>query len=645
MNLKKKLTALFIAALLIPSILNAEDTFSNSSIICKEKYDSAKINKIFNDFIKYCTYRYDHGDNLAGFWLGIYYMEQTDNLDKAFSYFREVIDKGHIKKLEENFYIRAKNFFSDQNYKSAFNYAYISNKLGNKPVKTLLAELYHKGRGTTKNLDKAIKLYNDILEDGSNPYKDYAKFMLTAIKQNSTEYRTNKIKKKIASSTSECGRRFFGQQLEIRDDKKIAKIIELCALEALFSNPQASYLIGSLHINGFPNILDKNIKEGMEYLQKSAEYGYSDAAFDLANLIFAYNSAKDFSAVEATRLYKIAADSGNPDAKEKYQEFKKQLIKQVNDIIKNKNNTVNEKHFLASIYKSNLFDHNRQKQSVDIYRELSENGDAEAADILSSMYYSGDIVEKDYDKFLYWKNKAANSGSESAKKHAVIMYLLGYNKNKMFYDLSPILDEIIVNDPQIGNMLAFLAYYMGKGVKKDSNKAYNYLLEASHLNAPDSKELLEAYDKNDFKQNEVGCSGFLDSLLEPISLINSCLPSAKKGNIKAQIKLAFYYNKLRNYKESFEWTQKAAKQGNLSAGFSLAIKYLSGEGVKRDNNKGLDLIRKAATDNYPPAQYMLATFYKVGFLLKENRDKAIEWYKLAAKQGNQEAIDVLANIK
>jgi TPR repeat protein len=46
---------------------------------------------------------------------------------------------------------------------------------------------------------------------------------------------------------------------------------------------------------------------------------------------------------------------------------------------------------------------------------LAEQGELRAQIIIARLYYAGNGVEKDQDKYIYWLQKAADSGDKSAK--------------------------------------------------------------------------------------------------------------------------------------------------------------------------------------------------------------------------------------
>ena len=60
-----------------------------------------------------------------------------------------------------------------------------------------------------------------------------------------------------------------------------------------------------------------------------------------------------------------------------------------------------------------------------------------------------------------------------------------------------------------------------------------------------------------------------------------------------------------DYKKAIEWTEKAAKQGYVSAQYNLGVMYDNGQGVRQDYKKAKEWYEKAANQGDVDAQYNL----------------------------------------
>jgi len=70
---------------------------------------------------------------------------------------------------------------------------------------------------------------------------------------------------------------------------------------------------------------------------------------------------------------------------------------------------------------------------------------------------------------------------------------------------------------------------------------------------------------------------------------------------------------------------------------ALGLLYFNGTGVVKDENEGVRLIKFAADNNDVIAQSNLAEYYRS----KGDENNAIVYYKLAAKNGMQQAKTIL----
>lgn len=94
-----------------------------------------------------------------------------------------------------------------------------------------------------------------------------------------------------------------------------------------------------------------------------------------------------------------------------------------------------------------------------------------------------------------------------------------------------------------------------------------------------------------------------------------------------------------NDKLAAEWYTLAAEKGSAPAQRNLAGLYGSGRGVKENQKEATRLFLLAAKQGDAQAQYAYANWYT-----KKKKVK-IEWLRLSAAQGHQEAIALLKKMK
>ena len=87
----------------------------------------------------------------------------------------------------------------------------------------------------------------------------------------------------------------------------------------------------------------------------------------------------------------------------------------------------------------------------------------------------------------------------------------------------------------------------------------------------------------------------------------------------------------------------AAKLGQPDALNMLGICYRDGIVVKRDEERGLDCLEKAALEDCSMAEFNLACCYELGKGTKINYREALKWYIKAARHHNKDAIFNIGN--
>ncbi len=97
------------------------------------------------------------------------------------------------------------------------------------------------------------------------------------------------------------------------------------------------------------------------------------------------------------------------------------------------------------------------------------------------------------------------------------------------------------------------------------------------------------------------------------------------------------YGIVRNLNKAFEYFSMASEQNNQKATYMMAKMYLNGEGVKKNKQRGFNLLIHTARNN-PDAAFDLATIFEGGVIdgVKDERHAA-ENFVYAARKGNRNA--------
>jgi TPR repeat protein len=119
--------------------------------------------------------------------------------------------------------------------------------------------------------------------------------------------------------------------------------------------------------------------------------------------------------------------------------------------------------------------------------------------------------------------------------------------------------------------------------------------------------------------------------------------AADQGNADAQNNLGFMYENGRGVPkddtEAAGWFRKAAEQGNATGQFKLGVMYRTGSGgLPQNDHEAVRLYGLAADQGNADAQYNLGVLYSKGVGgLPQDDGEAVRLFRLAADQGNADA--------
>lgn len=113
--------------------------------------------------------------------------------------------------------------------------------------------------------------------------------------------------------------------------------------------------------------------------------------------------------------------------------------------------------------------------------------------------------------------------------------------------------------------------------------------------------------------------------------------AAEQGQGEAQNALAMLYMSgegvRKDEAQAVRWLTTAAEAQVATAQSNLGYLYLSGQGVPRDPARAAELLRQAAGKGVAEAQHNLGWIHQTGEGVPRNEGEAAHWYRLAAEQG------------
>lgn len=116
---------------------------------------------------------------------------------------------------------------------------------------------------------------------------------------------------------------------------------------------------------------------------------------------------------------------------------------------------------------------------------------------------------------------------------------------------------------------------------------------------------------------------------------------AKAGNAKAQFKLAYMYETGRgvssNLDAARQWYKKSVAQNFVAAGHRLTFLDVQKSGFRSKHKAWLKTVISDADNGDDNVMFLLANMYEKGIAVKNDMDKARQYYQRSTAKGNADA--------
>lgn len=416
----------------------------------------------------------------------------------------------------------------------------------------------------------------------------------------------------------------------------------------------AQNLIGEMHENGEGTAQDYD--KAILWYKKAADHGSPQGKYNLGRVYqYGISVAKDYD--EAYRWYELAS-----------QDF----------------------HSL-SLYKLAIFEMNgwgtpqNNTLAVSHLKQSAEEGYSKAQYLLGRVYYTGKLEEQivisiDLEESRYWYSKAADQGHTAAKNNLALMYAQGEGGATNHAAAQALLLNIAQDDYIIGQLNLAEMYELGHVSGNDFDEAFAWYTKAETL-CDSMSELTDYCAAVKVALGTLYKKGLAVSLdyqtardyFDEAATVNYPNAFTKIGEMYLE-----GLGVTQDYSEAKAWFEKAitADYSDPAAEVNLGYLYANGLGVSQDLVEAKNWYNKAAEQKYAPAythigdlespysalhwyrqaiaqySYDPRAFFEIGKLCSAinyygctNEDRNKDWYQLAAKAGNLEAIYYLAESK
>lgn len=451
----------------------------------------------------------------------------------------------------------------------------------------------------------------------------------------------------VAFPMSVCAQK--KQTTKIKVDAKKDTLTVLTE-KATAGDAVAQNTLASWYYNG--KNVQQNYETAVKWWSKSADQGN---VYAIGNLAMCHQLGKGIKkdSVLAIKLYKTAIKNGNNDlvvqhaklAEKKENAFSNFLMYELyNNGIGVKRDAVKAASYMEHLaeigdvdsqYRLALYylNNNQADKAVRWFRTAAQNGNVGAIYYYGMLLHSGMGVAQDKEKGLRMMQKAEEKGFIAADNQLGRIY---YEGDGVEMDFAKAVNYLKKAAPTTGKAqwLLGLCYLKGQGVTKDYYLATQWMVESAFAYEKEFNALLGDESESAFSQYLMGLKHYY--IEKNFDAAIACFKKVEKAKIAEGITMQALCFANKNYaknnaKKAFKLLTKASEKSAV-ASYYLSCLFEDGNGTKKDTEKALDLLKKAADAGIAPAQCKLGDKYFEGMNVTKEYTKAAQLYLAAERQ-------------
>lgn len=568
---------------------------------------------------------------------------------------------------------------------------------GNTTAMSFLGLIYELGTGVNQNLQTAIDWYTkgaqlgnaDCMNSLGNIYRKQENYLLAM------EWYTKAVNAEDENSDAmnSLGLMYYNGE-GVSEDEETAKKWFIRAAEN--NNISAINNLGWLYKQ------DEDYVQSVYWYQKSAQKGNEEGMFELG-CAYDFGRGLNQNKNEAFKWYEKAAEKGHNQAMgylgyayrhgEGTEQNYQLAMEWYTKAAENDENAFVMKE-IGDMYRNSEGVFKSYKKASIWYEKAANGGNTNAMLSIGYLYDIGKGVKANTEKAIYWYERAANEGNNSTAmgnlgyvyeklenyQLAIEWYLKAIENNNEdvilclgrsyraignYFEAMKWLQQAASNNiPDAMNYIG-LMYSNGEGVPQNTTTALNWYKKAARLGLPVAMSNIGYIYEQQENYN---------------SAIEWYLKTVNADNCDDDVmcRLGRIYRKLGNYNDAMKWFNEAEKLCNFDAMNMLGLMYSNGEGVEKNSELAIHWYKEAADGGLAVAMYNLG--YEYRYILKDyqqafywyqqaantryisamtelgdlyynglgvavNKQKALELYKEAADNGDENAIKTLEKIK
>ena len=294
---------------------------------------------------------------------------------------------------------------------------------------------------------------------------------------------------------------------------------------------------------------------------------------------------------------------------------------------------------------------NNVMMAFDILNELAKEGHADSQFLLGSMYERGEFVSQNFLVAMKFYHCAAKQNHIKAHKSLAILYEEGwgdgcFNLEKSFHHFK--IGAAGGDNVSLSNLARY--YEHGICVKRNQLKAVEYHVKSANaqnhrsfewlmklwLETGDAIEYMYSALSNKIRYESRKSKHVLNDDLKIKFKIENTIFEISKENFTGDLLLP-------EDVERFNQKLIMAKKGDMVSQYDVAMMYMDGVGVFKDNFKSWEFAKKSSKQKYAPAQFLMGELCGLQYDLYHTPER-YKFYKDSSEQGYLPAIKKLGLI-
>ena len=284
-----------------------------------------------------------------------------------------------------------------------------------------------------------------------------------------------------------------------------------------------------------------------------------------------------------------------------------------------------------------LYNKKQFNEAFPIIKKEANSGNAEAQYYLGRMYEFGEGSRKDISKAVFWYKKGAYQNNRKAQNNLANLYMDGHGVPKDWEKAFKLYSLSAAQGTAAARYNLGLMYRRGEGTERNYTKAFHLFQQAATQGDKLAQHALGvAY------QNGEGVPANRDEAIKWYK------KAAAQGYARSMANLgSLYYpedaNNLESWDEAYKWYSLAVEHGDKkNAPLGLGLIHLFGSGrYPVDNAKAYSLFTLAAENGRADGWYWLGVMEEYGFGRPQDEERAMELYRKAADAGVKPALNRL----